>query len=374
VSFTVTASGIDSGSGSPILDAGVGGLTVLAPAKLVTAVLVLPSLASVGQWVQVTLTVTNTGGFNATGVSPAIQVNTASALVALQGTVTPPGPVLLAPGGCQGFTWTFSVSGAGLVGFTATASGTDAGTGNPVLGAVTESLGTVAGGLLSAAMSITPSSASARQWVTVRLTVTNSGGVNVADVNPCIQANSGGGLVVLESGPAPAGPVTLGPGVTQTFAWTYSVSGAGMVAWTATGLGTDAGTGYPVLASAHGTAVFSDAVKPQSPTNRDVVNRKLGPGDLLIAPNVFEYARSAGPVRFYVRGDPGGSLDLRVYDETGEYVGFIPVRLDDAGYGDASFSGELGGKRLGAGLYRALARGAGVNGRKTFVVLLRGTR
>ncbi len=252
VSFTGTVSGTDSWSGDPVSSSASVVLSTAQASMLDAALAVSPTPAIVGQWVQVTLTVTNTGGVNANTVSPALQINSGGALVGAQGVVSPSGPLTLTPGGTQTFTWTYSVSGAGTVSFTGTASGSDSGTGNPVSASSSAVLITLQPSMLDAAMAIAPASVVVGQWVQVTLTVTNTGGSDANGVSPALQIDTGGTLVAAQGVVTPTGPVTLVPDSAQTFTWTYSVSGAGTVSFTGTASGTNSGSGVPILASASG--------------------------------------------------------------------------------------------------------------------------
>ena len=69
-------------------------------------------------------------------------------------------------------------------------------------------------------------------------------------------------------------------------------------------------------------------------------------------------------------GDPSGAVEVRVYDEAGEYVGTLSATLDATGWGVITYRGEaIGGNNLGTGTYRAIAKGGGVNCRRTFVIV-----
>ncbi|MEK7765986.1 MAG: hypothetical protein AAB368_07080, partial [bacterium] len=108
-------------------------VTAIKPAVLTGALSVAPFPAAKGQWITVTLLVTNTGDQNALVVTPTLDLNAGPAVYEL-GPVPASAGVLAAGGGSQAFVWTYSVSGAGLLEFTATAAGTDATTGKPVAG------------------------------------------------------------------------------------------------------------------------------------------------------------------------------------------------------------------------------------------------
>ncbi|MEK7477444.1 MAG: hypothetical protein AAB152_17620 [Candidatus Coatesbacteria bacterium] len=226
-------------------------------AYLAAAVSLSPSPALSGQWVQVVLTVTNTGTLNANGVTPSIQVNSGAGLVVYETGPLPAGPLVLAPGASQSFTWTYSASGIGSVNLTATGSGTDSGTGSPVFSAATRALSIVPPAQLAASLAVAPAAVSVGQWFTVRLTITNTGGVGASGLMPFLSVNGGAALVVAQGTAVPPGPLSLAAGGAQTFVWTFSASGAGPVAFTATAVGADAVLGIPVVAAASGGATLT---------------------------------------------------------------------------------------------------------------------
>lgn len=84
------------------------------------------------------------------------------------------------------------------------------------------------------------------QIFTVALTVTNNGEAAALAVSPTLLVDSGTQFVALASGPSPGLPVTLAPGASQTFLYSYVVGAAGTMAFSGGALGTDAGLGTPV--------------------------------------------------------------------------------------------------------------------------------
>ncbi len=260
--FTATAAGTDAGSGNPLRASATASQTILA-ARLDTALAVNPPLIAVGDWTEVVLTVTNNGVGSATSVTPFLQINSGGSLVTLEGSVSPAGPVTLAAGAAQSFTWTLSSSGNGTVSLTATAVGTDAATGFAVLGASTGSLSMLAA-KLDAAVALPTPVVEPGNWFVVKLTVTNTGGLNATGLTAALQITSGSPLATLESGPVPASVATLGPGAATTFQWTFSASGAGMIGLTCTAAGTDSGTGQAILASSSGTLSVVPATRLES--------------------------------------------------------------------------------------------------------------
>jgi len=107
-------------------------------------------------------------------------------------------------------------------------------------------------GRLVSQMYLAPPLPNVGQWVTVSVTVTNTGGYSVVNVLPTLDVTSGGSNLTLETGPVPTGPLTLVPGAGQTFVWTLSVNGTGVAALTASITGIDAGSGGGVLTTATG--------------------------------------------------------------------------------------------------------------------------
>jgi hypothetical protein len=74
---------------------------------------------------------------------------------------------------------------------------------------------------------------------------------------PQIQLNAGGNSVQYLSGPLPAGPMVLAPWSTTIFVWTYSVTGVGTLAVTATATGTFIPTGAPLQVSTSAQVTLS---------------------------------------------------------------------------------------------------------------------
>src|SRR5687768_14866083 len=98
---------------------------VLSQASLVSALAVNPALQVVGQVAEVVLTVTNAGDTAASAVTATVHTGSGGAFVALRSGPSPAAPQAIPSLGAVSFTWTFSVTGAGVASFTATASGTD---------------------------------------------------------------------------------------------------------------------------------------------------------------------------------------------------------------------------------------------------------
>src|SRR6185436_7180491 len=93
-----------------------------------------------------------------------------------------------------------------------------------------------------------PVSAVVGEGITVTLTVTNTGGQDAVNVSASPYGNSAG--LIRVSGPSPSSPVTIPAGGSQTFSWTYSVSGAGPISLTLTATGQTCSGSSIVQASA----------------------------------------------------------------------------------------------------------------------------
>lgn len=106
---------------------------------------------------------------------------------------------------------------------------------------------------LSATLMCSPGAAPIGTTVTVQLTVTNTGGEAADGVAPSLQINQGAGLVLPVGTVVPSGTVLLAPGGAQTFVWTFSVTGVGIVGLTGTATGQDAVTSGAIAGSGSGS-------------------------------------------------------------------------------------------------------------------------
>lgn len=134
VAFTATATGVDSGTGLPVLVAVPGRSTVQSPAGLVATVTVNPVPVPIGQKVTVLVTAVNTGGRIAVNVVPSLQVNAGAGFLQYAGGPVPTGLGTLPPGGAQAFAWTYVAAAEGAAYFTGTVSGTEESTGAALSG------------------------------------------------------------------------------------------------------------------------------------------------------------------------------------------------------------------------------------------------
>ncbi|MEK7474766.1 MAG: S8 family serine peptidase [Candidatus Coatesbacteria bacterium] len=95
-------------------------------------------------------------------------------------------------------------------------------------------------------LTVTPPNPAMGDIVLAALTAENPGTGTLTGVSPSIWIPVNPLAMQLLAGPVPPGPVALGPGASQTFLWTFSVTGVGNVQFTATATGIDQLTGLPV--------------------------------------------------------------------------------------------------------------------------------
>ena len=244
VGFTVTVEGVEVNSGVAVSTGPLAAGTAAGLSAVLTAASGAPSLAAVGTWMTVSLTVTNTGLLPATGVMPVVSVGPGGGAVVPKTGPSPPGPVAIPPGGAQTFSWTFSASGAGSVTFTMTAAGLVAcGPARASATAVVQ-LGNPAalvGKVVSAAVSPVCVGAS----IEIVVSVTNTGDAAVLGVaGTTTLFIDGGGTASLAAAPPPV--ASLAPAGSAHFTWRYLTTGPGTIRFTATVAGTDAVWGWPV--------------------------------------------------------------------------------------------------------------------------------
>jgi len=255
VAFTATADGTVCGA-TPIQSASSVSATMQIPAVLAgSQVSALPPIACLGQQVRIGLTVTNEG--EATAIQVAGIPGLAQEGGGAASLVSSPATVPSLPGGAQSdFTWVYTLTGAGPLAFTATVNGQDANSGKAI-GTGPLKSNTVQsrqGGMLTATSWLYgscgfPSNLLLKgEYMTITVTVTNTGGDDVVNIMPVMAFGSGNSLVSWASGPFPSGPVTLLSGMAQTFTWTYSASGYGLVSFAPSATG-DTCSGLPVQAS-----------------------------------------------------------------------------------------------------------------------------
>jgi hypothetical protein len=301
------------------------------------------SPARVGDWIAVTLTVTNSG------TTPAFDLNadmTPGAGALLTSWLTGPWPAgvpSLAPGAGRTFTWTYSASGVGTVVFTATLFGSNYSTfkqyrSSSALNILPRPAD------LAATLSVNPQSPGVDDVITIALMVQNTGGAVIDSLNPSLVFASGSSLVRYQSGPSPSDAVTLPSRQTVIYRWTYTARSPGslQIVGAVTGVNTD-----------DGTAVESHA-------NSTVSLRSLG---VKVYPNPFDPSSSVrGTVKF--KGVRNGAKVL-VFTASGLKVWEgSPVEDRMVEWNGRNETN----KPVAPGIYIWIAKGAGLNERGELVV------
>ena len=220
VVFSATLTGTDANSGAPVVvTASSAPFEILVPGQLSLAT-AARAAASRGQWVVVGLTVTNTGGHRITGLTPALTVSGAGAVIRRPS----PDPGELEPGSARTFRWTYSVAGMGEYEFTATVSGLTcdsvplSGTGWAVMEAVPPAA-------LAGSLAVSRETVVSGQWVVVTLSVSDTGGAPARFVRPVGIESSV--RAFRTGGPEPRAVEDLPRGGSAVFTWTYSMTGSG---------------------------------------------------------------------------------------------------------------------------------------------------
>jgi hypothetical protein len=235
VAFTSTVAGTDSCGN---ISASAGAVMLLGlPAALSGQPSRPYANACVGDALVVSFTVTNTGQVPVNGLS------TGPAAVAGSGAATQTGftpfPVTTLQGGkAATASWTFLVTSGGTLDFSMTATGMDARSSGALSAtAHTSQVTAVTAATLSASASGPPAAITGR-WIQTILTVNNTGGQAAAGVMPQARLGPGAGSATLIPPVDPAGPVSIGAGSSQSFTWTWSISGAGLITFSLSAGGT----------------------------------------------------------------------------------------------------------------------------------------
>lgn len=192
-----------------------------------------PPLPQPGQRVTVTLTVTNAGAAPVVGLKPVLAVVSGSAICSSLAGPVPPGPVQAAPGAALSFAWTLTLGGRGAVTLRADVSGTITGQG-AVGGSGTVTVSAPGVSRLTAWLTPSPLTVTKGQWFALEVTVSNTGDLAAAGVQPAVQATGNPALVTFQRGPEPKKPQPVPPGGMQIFRFTYSANGSGTVSFTVT--------------------------------------------------------------------------------------------------------------------------------------------
>ncbi len=193
-----------------------------------------PQFPTAGALMTVTLSVSHTGTVPVTNVLPGITITSGTTYVVPVDGPLPAGPVSIKPGEARSFMWTMSVTGVGSITLTASASGVMGPSSAPVAAIAKIIMGGHLRTQLTAVLSPNPMEVSGGEWFSLVMTVSNTGGVTVANVFPDLSIYAGAPLASLKVGPEPSEPVSLKPGEVQRFIFTYSANGSGTIAFSGT--------------------------------------------------------------------------------------------------------------------------------------------
>jgi hypothetical protein len=170
-------------------------------------------------------------------------VDRSSAGLAILTGPLPAGPLTIAPGGSQTFTWTFNTSSAGALNLTFSATGSDANSGLPVTGAVTVNVANAVQTPPAVTGDLVASTNSPLVGVpfTITLTLSNSGGATASAVPLPLLNLFGAGISITAT---PTGfPVSIAAGATVTMTWTVVGTSAGNITYSLTASGQDLNSG-----------------------------------------------------------------------------------------------------------------------------------
>ncbi len=241
-----TASGTDANSGQTVTatPATAASVAVQVPAQLAASLAVVgaPATASVGQVLNVRLTVSDTGGASATVASVAPTPD------GICTAATPVPPQLVTPAASVTFTWTCTPATAGALTLGASVTGAGVNSGAPLAAsaALAAPITVQVPPELTATVAASPGTVDVGQEVEVTFTVVNGGEVraNGVAVAPSLGGTAAASCVA--AAPASAG---IDPAGTQQYAWTCTPSSAGTLVLGGTAAGIDANSGLPVTAT-----------------------------------------------------------------------------------------------------------------------------
>jgi len=213
--------------------------TVGTPTVLVSAASLSPTPVSVGQWVTVSFTATNTGGTPAVSVMPAL-TNASTAGLTLE---SGPGAAVQILG-CEmhTFTWMYSTNGVGSLEFNLAAKGLDSfslvevSTSSTVRGQVQSPA------KLTAGLSFSSTVVNAGGSFLLMITVTNTGEATADGLLPPALDQYGLGSTSVTAVPLVT-TTTLVGSQSLTWTWTLTASSGGFVYFTATVTGADFNSG-----------------------------------------------------------------------------------------------------------------------------------
>lgn len=258
LSFTASAAGQDTGSAtetasglttsSAVTLTGLTGKAFVSPAGNV----------SVGSSITVTLSVTNWTASAISSVVPKIRVGPGAGSVVLVSGPSPASVDLLDPGAKQTFTWSYNATAAGVVTFSATASGTP-GCGTAAAALAWSSVSSTVQTAAALSVTLVATSVTATGMpITVRVTVTNTGTAAANVVKPAnLTLSLTGGTTAgsttvfftvsvvggIPAASSPSASVNLGSNALVTFTWSLTAGTVGRIVFSTTVTATDKNSG-----------------------------------------------------------------------------------------------------------------------------------
>lgn len=184
--------------------------------------------------VTITVSVSNAGSVAAERLTPELEILSGSIYISPLSGPLPAGQARIAPGSTESFSWTAEILGTGPIRVKARASGFLSGRNVPISGQAVHDLTSLTVAQLTADLTPNPLEVTGGKWFTLTITVSNTGGLPVTGVSPGLEATSGADLVILKQGPVPEKPVSLHPGGSQEFTFTFSANGSGVVSFSTT--------------------------------------------------------------------------------------------------------------------------------------------
>jgi hypothetical protein len=275
INFRGEASGVDHNSlvtvTSPETSSNM--LTINKPAGLAISLIKMqPTSVGTGEFIDLVLSVTNTGDTASLNVTPtALAINGAGTVNYISGSIPGNSPILIGNGSTT-FSWRYQANTAGVVTFSSTMlNAVDQISGQPVtitpvLSAVSVTIVNQAAlnipSIDAALTAVVPGTVSSGQNVTVIMNVANNGTGDAINVAPSAVSVFGSAGMSYLSGPSPAATGILS-GASAQFTWVYTATSAGTSVFSIKVSGTDSGS----LKAITSAPVWSNTVTVQQPAS-----------------------------------------------------------------------------------------------------------
>jgi len=278
LSFTATLTAETTCSGE-LVETHASTCAGVVTARLASALSFAPPAVGTGTPFTVSLTVTNEGGVNVTGISVSLWVDPVGPVVQfLEGPAG--GPYTIGGHVAQTFVWTYSANGVGAIMFTGSATGVDSGTSVPVTttaAAVVGAYGSViiltvsgSGGggggggpslqaVLQAVAAANPTSVREGGEVEIRLTISNTGTFAATGLMPSLLL-SDAAIATVASNPTPV--ASLAPAACTALVWRITTHRPGLLTVTAQAVGANASAQAQVVVTVRPGATSKLTIYP----------------------------------------------------------------------------------------------------------------